>query len=212
MEPQKDLKTLIGDALNQKNLNLDKFSQVANIPKRYLEAIQNVDIAKLPAAPYVQGYLKKIAGALHLNYPELWSLYEKELSHKTSGAFDKLPVNRFSIQSLRKKGAVAAIIGLLVVAYLILNFSRLSGIPPLEIIYPAETATAVFEPVIFLEGKFDPKDKLLVNGEERLGSGDGAFRIPFNLQPGSNAVEFKVKRFLGRETTVLRQVLYEPKL
>ncbi len=206
----KDFKTLISEAIGHRNINLERLSQITNIPSRYLEAIQNLDTGKLPAAPYVRGYLKKIAAALNLNSAELWQLYEKELAPKSSGAFDKLPINRFAIQSLGKKGILVGLIVLFALVYILINAGNLFGAPPLAITNPAAATLMAAEPVIVLEGKFDPKDKLTINDEERLGDAQGNFSIPFNLQPGLNTVEFKVKRFLGKETVITKQVLYQP--
>lgn len=210
MEPQKDFQTLLNDSLGQKNLTPKRLSELTNIPDRFVEALINLEIKKLPAAPYVRGYIKKIAGVLHLNSEELWALYEKELNYKTSGAFDKLPINRFAIQSFKKRGVAAGVIILALLLYILVNVTTLFGLPPLEVGYPGQPTGIATNPTIILEGKFNPRDKLTVNGAEQLGDASGQFRIPFNLQPGLNTIEFKVKRFLGRETIVLRQILYQP--
>ena len=207
---QKDFQTLLNDSLEQKSLTAKRLAELTNVPERFIEALLNLETKKLPAMPYVRGYLKKIAEVLHLNSEELRSLYEKELNHKTSGAFDKLPANRFAFQSFKKRGAVGGIIILALLLYIIVNVSLLFGLPPLEVSYPSQpTTTAAGSPII-LEGKFNPQDKLTINGAEQLGGASGRFQIPFNLQPGLNTIEFKVKRFLGRETVVLRQILYQP--
>lgn len=210
MEPPKDFKTLIGEGLDHRSINLERLSQITNIPGRYVEAIQNLDISRLPASPYVRGYIKKIAGVLNLNYSELWQLYEKELNHKTSGAFDKLPTNRFAIQSMGKKGIALSLVVLLVLVYILVNAANLFGTPPLGITRPSGSTFIAADSVIVLEGKFNPKDKLTINEEEKLGDANGNFSVPFNLQPGLNTIEFKVKRFLGKETIITKQVLYQP--
>ena len=102
MEPHKDLKTLLNDALELRNVNHEKLAQLTGVPERFLWAIQNLEIDKLPSLPYVRGYIKKISEALDLNHEELWGLYRKELEYKTSGAYDKLPANRFAIKHLSK--------------------------------------------------------------------------------------------------------------
>lgn len=211
MEPQKDFKTLLSEAMELKNMNWAKLSQLTGIPDRYLAAFQTLNIRQLPAAPYVRGYLHKIALVLHLNAEELWQLYKKELAPKTSGALDKLPSNRFAIQSLNKNWVIAAVIVVLALLYLLINASNIFGAPALKIISPEASIVSVTEPVINLVGRFDYKDKLTINGQETLGNESGEFQTDFYLQPGLNTIEFKVKRFLGKETVILRQVLYEPK-
>ncbi|MDP3999666.1 MAG: helix-turn-helix domain-containing protein [bacterium] len=210
MEPQKDFKTLINEALELKNITWTRLSQLTGIPDRYLTAFQNLNIGQLPAAPYVRGYLQKIALVLHLNAEELWQLYKKELTPKTSGALDKLPANRFAIQSLNKNIVIVAVIIVLGLLYILINANNIFGAPVLKIISPEASIISVTEPIVNLTGKFNIKDKLTINGEETLGNEGGEFQADFPLQPGLNTIEFKVKRFLGKETVVLRQVLYEP--
>ena len=102
-EYHKDLKTLLNEALDLKNVNHEKLAELTGVPERFLWAIQNVEVEKLPPAPYIRGYIQKISEALHLNHDELWELYKKELEHKTSGVYDTLPVNRFAIRHLTRK-------------------------------------------------------------------------------------------------------------
>lgn len=206
----KDLKTLLSGTMEMKNLSPEKLAQITNIPERYISALQNMEIDKLPAAPYVRAYLKKIAGVLNLDYDELWTLYEQELPHKTSGLFDTLPANRFAIQRLDKKIWFAAFAALLLLVYITLNIN-IFGTPSLEVTSPEEPFINVYESSVVLSGIINPKDKLTINGEEMPSDADGNFETSFNLQPGLNTIELKVKRFLGNETRVIRQVLYQPK-
>jgi len=208
----KNLKTILAGAMEVKNLSPAKVAQETNIPERYISALQNLEIDKLPAIPYVRAYLKKIAEVLNLNYEELWVLYEKELSHKTSGAFDTLPTNRFAIHSLDKKVVVIGIVFLLFVIYVLTNAGNFLGTPPLEVFNPKASTIAVFESSISLEGKINPKDKLIINGEEVINDEAGDFQTIFNLQPGLNTIEFKVRRFLGKETTITKRILYQPEI
>ncbi len=207
---EKDLKTLLNEALELKNLNPTKLAQIINVPMRYILALQNLELDKLPAAPYVHAYLKKIAAALSLNADELWMLYEKELGHKTSGAFDKLPANRFLIPSLNKKVVAVGIVIVLALIYLLINIGPFSGTPLLDIAYPKTPFAAVFEPAIILEGQINPADKLTINGEEITADKTGNFRYSFDLDPGINTIIFRAKRFLGKETTITKQIIYQP--
>lgn len=210
MEPHKDLKTLLNEALALKNVNHEKLAEITGIPERYIWAIQNVDTEKLPAAPYVRGYIKKISEILHLNHDELWEIYKRELTHKQSGAHDKLPENRFAIQHLSKKSILFLLFGALLVTYLLLNMDRLIGAPELLITNPADLIIATTESAIQLTGVAEQRDKLTVNDEEIFINPDGTFSKDYYLQPGLNTIEFKSKRLLGKETTEIRKVLYQP--
>jgi hypothetical protein len=209
MEAHKDLKTLLNDALELRNVNHEKLAQLTGVPERFLWAIQNLEIDKLPSLPYVRGYIKKISEVLDLNHEELWGLYKKELGYKTSGAYDKLPTNRFAIKHLSKNSILLGALGLLLILYLATNFARLIGKPNLIITYPNESVIATLENPIVLTGRLNQKDKLTINGEEIFINSDGSFLKEYTLQPGANNIEFKAKRLLGKEITVIRQIIYQ---
>lgn len=209
-EPHGDLKSLLSEALELRNVNHEKLAQITGISERYIWAIQNVELDKLPPAPYVRGYIKKIAEVLRLNHDEIWDLYKKELSHKTSGKYDTLPENRFAIRQLSRKQIFAITLGLIFSVYLIFNISRLLGKPNLEIANPPQSIITTSENHILLTGTMNRQDKLTINNEEVFIDSNDSFTKDFPLELGLNVIEFKAKRFLGRETSEIKQVLYQP--
>ncbi|MDE2001284.1 MAG: helix-turn-helix domain-containing protein [Patescibacteria group bacterium] len=210
LEPHHDLKSLMNEALELRNVNHEKLAQLTGISERYIWAIQNIEVDKLPPLPYVRGYLKKIAEALHLNHDEIWDLYKKELAHKTSGKFDRLPENRFAIRQLSHTKIVWTGLGILLALYLALNAGRLIGKPDLVVTYPqSPMLTSVTSPVT-LTGSLDQSDKLTINGTEVFVNADNTFQENYPLQPGLNTITFTAARFLGRQTSVTRQILYVP--
>lgn len=210
MEPHKDLKTLLSDALELKNVNHKKLAELTGISERYLWAIQNLEVDKLPAAPYVRGYLKKISEVLHLNHDELWEMYKRELGQKTSGRYDTLPANRFAIRHLSRRELFFFGVGILLVIYVAMNIPRLIGKPTLIVTNPAAPIFAVFENTITLAGYLNQRDKLTINEEEIFVSKNGEFSKEYPLQPGINKIEFKAKRFLGKEAEIVKEVIYQP--
>src|SRR3989338_4143745 len=163
METHKDLKTLLDDAMELRNVNHEKLAELTGISERYVWAIQNLETEKLPAAPYVRGYLKKISETLHLNHDELWEMYKKELAQKTSGRYDTLPANRFAIRHLSRRELFFLGFGILLILYLVINIPRLIGKPILIITNPTAKIYAVFEPSIKLTGQLNQRDKLTIN-------------------------------------------------
>ncbi len=209
MEQEKTLQIIFEEALEQKNISMEKLAAITEIPKRYLTAIQNTELNKLPSAPYVRGYLKKICEVLGLNFQEIWEIYKKELSHKTSGAFDKLPINRFAIHRINKKSVAAAVVGGVLLLFFLLNFNNFLGKPYLNIENPKENLISTFDPVINFSGQINPKDKLTINGKEIVTDTAGNFETIYELQPGLNTVEFKVKKILGKENSQIKQIMLE---
>lgn len=209
-EPHADLKSLLSEALELRNVNHEKLAQITGISERYIWAIQNVELEKLPPAPYVRGYIKKIAEVLRLNHDEIWDLYKKEMSNKTSGKYDTLPENRFAIRQLSRKQMFALVLGIIFLFYLIFNIGRLLGKPNLVISNPQQSIITTSENHMLLTGTLAQRDKLTINGEEVFIDTSGSFAKDFPLQMGLNVIEFKAQRFLGREASATRQVLYQP--
>ena len=206
----KDLKSLITESLESRGLDIEKLSQLTGISQRYLLAIQNMTMDQLPAFPYMRGYLKRISQALNLNYNDLFELYKSEFNRKKTENFDRLPINRFAIKHISKEKQLVSILAALLVIYLVINGAQLLGKPPLEIINPSESTISVNEKIITFIGQAAQRDKLTINGEEVLINSDGTFSKSYPLQEGLNTIEFKVKRFLGQETKIIKQVWYQP--
>ncbi|MFA5099001.1 MAG: helix-turn-helix domain-containing protein [Candidatus Paceibacterota bacterium] len=211
----KSLREIFNEALELRNLDVKKLSEMTDIPVYYLSALSSGDPKKLPASPYVRGYLAKIADVLKIDVDSLLEAYKQEISiwpAKSSGPEDKLPPNRFALKNKRKItiiGASAAGI-LAILIFLAFQFSGFLGNPKIEIINPVEDSIVINSPIIKLTGIINPQDKLTINGEEVLAKTDGRFEKEFSLQPGPNEVKFTVKRFLGKEITVPKMIIYQP--
>ncbi|MEK7114658.1 MAG: helix-turn-helix domain-containing protein [Patescibacteria group bacterium] len=212
----KTLGEIIIEALKLRNLNAGKLSELTDIPMNYLIALSNDDLTGLPSAPYVRGYLVKIADVLKIDTKLLLRAYKQEISLqslKTSGSSDKLPSNRYALNILTKKTViVSGIVFVLIIFYLIWQASGFLGVPKIEIINPPVDGAIINNPIIKLSGEVSAGDKLIINGEEVLPEENGRFEKDFSLQPGINTFEFEVKRFLGKEIKIIRQVIYQPQI
>ena len=209
METEKSLQTIFEETLEQKNLSHDKLADITAIPRRYIIAIQNLELNMLPSSPYVRGYLKKICKVLDLDFDSIWKIYEEELKHKTSGAFDTLPINRFAIQKINKKSVMGGIISMVLIIFFISNFNTFFAKPYLNIENPKEAIITTSEPQIDLSGNINPKDKLTINGREVVTDLYGNFESIYELQPGLNTINLKVKKILGKENSEIRQVMFQ---
>jgi transcriptional regulator with XRE-family HTH domain len=203
-------KTILGDLLSEvleaKRISLDKLSALTSIPKRYLEAIKENDAGSLPPSPYVRSYLLKIAAVLDEDPGNLLEAYES-LELKQSGRDDALPTNRFAFKPAAKKWLWFLPLVLFVV-FLAFWLNNFLGVPEIEINL-AETTIVSSGPIISIEGRINPRDSLFINNENVFIDKDGRFAKEAILERGQNAFEIKAKRFLGRETKIIRHVFYE---
>ena len=152
----------------------------------------------------------KLASVLELNGQELWEAYKHEILSKSSGPNDRLPVNRYAIKTINKTWILAGALGVLVLIYLATSLSQFWGNPDIQITSPAEETIVTVANTIDLLGKINANDKLLIDGEEVIVDESGDFKKSYALEPGLNVIEFSVKRILGREIKITKQVIYEP--
>lgn len=211
LNPQKKLSELLRDAAELRGLTFERLTELSDIPERYLLALRDGEFGKLPAAPYVRGYLIKLGEVLGIDGEMFWRLYKDEAPIKKSGPRDKLPSNRFAIKSLNKKTVIFGVVILLVVIYLAWRAPTFLGTPSIELVSPVANNYIVNTPIVKLVGEINPSDKLMVNGEEVLVGASGRFEKDYELQPGINTFELVAKRFLGKETKLVRQVIYQPR-
>lgn len=207
----KDFKTLFNETLHNYGVGIAKLSETTGIPERYLEAMRSGNLGSLPPAPYVRGYLNKIGNLAGVNGEELWTAFKKDEQTKTSGSEDRLPENRFSLQKINKGRVVGLAVLVLLFAYGLFRFDVIVGKPLLQISAPVEALFLSNEEIFELSGLAESRDKLTVNGENIIINEDGSFNKKWKLTPGINILEFKVKRFLGLETSETRRVIYTPR-
>jgi len=210
MMSNESLKDILLDAIELKGISPQRLHQATEVPERYIDLLLNEEYAKLPAAPYTRGYILKIAATLGLNGDELWELYQKETAIKSSGKHDKLPSNRFALASLKKRWLILGVIGAVLIGYLILNAGKVLGRPSLIIYTPEEATMVSAESVAFLSGKIDPDNKLRINGEEISVGKNGEFSQSYSLEEGVNTFEIVTTKLLGKETRVVKRIVYQP--
>ncbi|HPW34382.1 MAG TPA: helix-turn-helix domain-containing protein [Candidatus Paceibacterota bacterium] len=207
----KPLKEILRDEMKAKGFNVQKLSEITNIAPNYIRALLDNDFEKLPAAPYVHGYLESIAKELDIETEPLWQEYQKESGMKRSGPFDKLPINRYAQKPFNKKTLIITIFVLIVLAFALPHIADFFGKPSLEIYWPPSDQYKTMDEVVILKGRIaNPQDKILVGEGEVVVASDGIFEKEVRLDPGcKNVFDFTVKRFLGLSTTVKRTICYE---
>lgn len=191
-------------------LTLSQLSQQTGVSERHLEALLEGQLKRLPAAPYVRGYLIKISHVLNLPDEKLWEMYKAEVSVKSSGAHDRLPGNRYAIRVIKPWWIVAGIAALFLIIFFSLRAGSFFGKPDFTLIHPSTEIFTTATSTIVFRGVIDPQDKLLIDQDEVPVNLDGTFEHSYFLRPGLNQVTFTVTKILGKEMTVSRQIIYEP--
>ena len=208
---QKQFHELFKEYADVKGMSVSRLAEVSGVPERYIEALLQGDYARLPAAPYVHGYLKKIGPFIHVDGEELWRAYKEERTPKSSGAADQMPVNRFAFKKMNRNWLIGTLLAAALLVYLGVRIDDVIGTPTLVIENPSLSETTVTEGLLVIRGGVSPGDKLTLNGEEVPADPEGRFEKEVSLDPGPlNVFTFVARRSLGRERTVVRRVIYQP--
>lgn len=207
----KTLKETLKDEMRGQGMSVAKLSELTDIAPHHITALMESDFDHLPASPYVRGYILKIAEVLELDADVLWRRYSRESEIKKSGEKDTLPKNRFALRSIKKSSLLIAAIVIVLLVIGLPVISDFFGKPSLEVISPAGDAEIVTEKSYTIHGTIqNPKDRVFINETEVPVTSDGAFQIQKDLDEGANTFTISTKRFLGGETTITRNVFYNP--
>ncbi len=202
------LGALLNSALRAKGINQEKLAQITGISDRFITLLLEERFKELPAAPYMHGYILKIADALSLEGEEVWNNYFK--NHpllRRSGEQDIIPQNRFLRSSLR--WYIAGSIIILILGYIFFRLPYFTQEPLLSL-RPIETTAVVTNPSFILKGTISPHDQLTVNGEVVYSDEKGDFEKQVTLEPGLNTFTFHVEKKFGKSRETIYQISYRP--
>src|SRR3989344_8187199 len=160
-----DFKTTFNELMANRAISVAKLSELSGVPERYIEALRIGNFDQLPSAPYVRGYLNKVAAIFGTDPGELWRKYKSECEPKVSGGEDRLPENRFSLKKLSKGKIVIGAVALVILIYAGLRFGDIIGMPKLTIESPATASLITSMPDFEVSGSIKPGDSLTINGE-----------------------------------------------
>jgi transcriptional regulator with XRE-family HTH domain len=198
---------LFTERLRQKNISIKKIAEMTGISRTYLEDIASGNFKDLPSAPYFRGYLIRLGAILDFDGEAWWKEIEKENVLKKSGSKDTLPKNRFT-RKHPTKFIWAGIILVIVIIYLISQFARIAGKPSITLVFPAENPYMTSTSAIVLQGTFANADSLSVNGDTVPLQTGNVWQKNVLLQNGLNTFAIHAGKFLGGESDLVEQILY----
>lgn len=194
--------------MDQKGYNAKRLAELTGITEGYVRLLLEGNLTKLPPAPYVRGYLSKIAPTLDLDRDDLWHRYLGEANGVAmSGADDRLPRNRFALKTGRRWMLVTGLAVLMIAAVVGWNTARRSQTPALTVLQPSAETSNTFQTSIIIAGQTDQAAKLTVNDEQLYVDRDGRFQKEYSLQEGLNTFEIAASKFLGGQTKILRTII-----
>lgn len=202
-------KDILKNEMRERGVTMQDLSESTEISQRYLRALIESDPLNLPPAPYIRGYLQKIADVLNVDFSMLWKYYENDREIRTSGSADTLPENRFALRPINK--TVLFITGVIIVLLAIFFpfFTDFFGKPSLEVLVPREESSFSQTNTASISGRVGrTQDSVFINGTEILVQENGVFLQDVPLSDGANSFEIVARRFLGQETRITRNIFY----
>lgn len=219
---------LLSNKLRQRrrllNITLEELSAKTGIQTKYLRRIEEGNWSDLPTAVYTRGFLKQYARIVGLNTDEVIARYNEE-REKVFGknlVSDKVSDSRFGkflasffrfggdISPKMIRTTLILIVLLLILGYISWQFSIVFVRPQLNIENPQEDEVVLDEDNIVFKGKIDSEANLFLNDRLMEVDSNGFFEKQVELLPGLNVLEFKAVSRFGKETVVVRRVIYTP--
>jgi cytoskeletal protein RodZ len=197
------------DRIKDRGMSLKKLSETTGIALSHLENMVRGNFEDVPSAPYFHGYIVRLGHELDFDGEEWWTHIKKEGLVKNSGPLDSMPHNRFVQQSRAKFVGIAVII-LIVLVYLVIQLPRIWGKPTLALMSPNENPFTTQSSTIAMSGTIQNANSLTLNGDQITIMPDGSWQKNVLLQDGINTFQFTAKKFLGGETDIIEQVIYDP--
>lgn len=209
-EERKNFANILIEAIKMRSISVEKLSQAAGVPENVIGFLINEKFDKLPAAPYVHGYLVKISEALGLDGEKVWKEYLSEREEiRKSGARDILPPNRFAIPKVNRK-VMGVILGVvLILIYGALRLPSILGTPSLSFGDLSGGITVTKSQNFTIKGSLENGDTLSVNGEAMTVDKSGEFEKAVVLNPGFNTFTFTASKVLGKTYTTTKQIYFQ---
>jgi len=205
-----DFAQFLRGRIKERGLNLKQLSGASGIAVKHLEAIASGNFHNLPSAPYFRGYLLRLGQMLDFDGESWWRKLKKAESVKNPENGDEPSKNRFVCAKNKRIAAWAVAAILFVVLLFWFGFTRISGKPVIKITNPPGNPAVVNTDGIDIMGTLENAGEFYINGELVNPNPDGSWSKAVLLGPGANSFEIRAQKFLGGETKIIEQIIYEP--
>lgn len=194
--------------------NLEDIAQEIGIQAKYLQMLEEGDLARLPGEVYAKAWIKKYSQYLGLAEGELLGEYQLERNiSKKINQFSKPSKKQdysdaFWLRPRNIRNFIIIIAVSAVLTYLGWEINNIVAAPSIDIIQPSNNFTTS-EGQIEIVGKTAPETEVMINQERALTDEQGLFRQTVNLTQGLNKLEISAKKKHSQtrviEWNILRQ-------
>ena len=180
---------------NEKGWTIAELSGRTKIQERFIKALENSDLAKLPAMPFVNGFLRTISAELDLKPEGIVAIFRRDFGEDDRG---KVIPNALEKKDKGFRWAPSTSIAIGIFAMILM------GVPSLEIFQPQDQAVVSLE--IAIEGRTDPTALVAINGQKIKKNRNGTFSQMVNLSEGVQIISITATGQNGKTTEVTRTV------
>lgn len=197
----------------KKGFTLEQVEKATRIRSKYLEALEAGNYKKLPALPYVQGFLRNYSVFLGLRSTTILAIFRREYTQKERERVAQIeePLANPGWQITTNK--VLAVVIVFIVGSLFIYFfnqyQALHAPPPLTLEQPREDIVTEEEEIPVF-GNTDKDATLTINNEPLLVKENGKFYKDIPLSLGQNTLVIEAKSRVGKKTTIMRVVTRSP--
>ena len=205
----------IGEILREERqrhrLSIEKLAQKTRIKKKYLQALENNQFDRLPAATFVKGYIKIYAQLFGFDHQPLIALLRRDFKESVKG---QLVPREFIKPVLKKRQlwgpATCVVLGLALtfitlISYVGFQWYVLTQPPALTITSPVEDSLVAAR--VGVSGQTDADAIVTVNSQPVALQADGSFETEVYLpREGVNTISIEAQDRRGKVTLIQRLV------
>jgi lambda repressor-like predicted transcriptional regulator len=205
----KKILDFLNEVLKVKGISIEKLSILTGIHINVLENLLKGNFKKLPAKPYLHGYILKISEVLSLDGNDVWKRFLEE----NSFLFEEQKRENKKSKKLKLNLSGRIIIwGVVILIVFLILFFRLPyilGKPIIKLEDFKEDLITTSSPNILIKGKLVNGDKVLINGLVIDLDKDNNFQKEISLVPGLNTIKIEASKILGGKIEILKQIFYK---
>lgn len=192
----------------KKGFTLEQVEKATRIRARFILALEDDEYSKLPASPYVQGFVKNYGDFLGMRSSTLLALFRRQFAQKQQKDRKIIEEPLTPRWQLTPNKVIAAIVFILILSlfgYFYSQYQALHRPPPLLVENP-KTDQVTRDETIAVFGTTDTDATLTINHEPVLIKEGGKFFKEISLTPGSNTLVIESTNRVGEKTTQVKNI------
>ena len=194
---------IIFQTRKEKNISLERLSQVTKIDIDYLEALEKDHYHLLPPHTFTKGFIRNVASSLGKNPDEMVAIFRRD--NPTFSALKLSPTSLPSKQKSIKKKTQTPQFGFLALVFIFIVYLvfqlRAFLIPPKLEIYQPKANTILVSPLV-VEGSTSPDSIIQINDDVVIKPDHtGYFITSIPLPLGDNEIKISSTNHFSRVRT-----------